>query len=215
MEGHLSQARQRLGERSGLAPESLDSLLAPVAVTTEFQSGNDGRSARIAAFVAVGLVLYGVFTSMAYMMVSVTAEKQLRVTGGDFRDITQTWIDGKIIGISAVALVNVLIFLAALPSGYSADRLRRHLFHGSRRACGDSVDRSVRAAGLRVWLSLSEQCGDHRRSEHIDTRTVDVPSSIFSVAGMMVPSIPTRHSRESPACSSDVSSGDAGACRSG
>jgi hypothetical protein len=50
LETHLAGARQRLRlEEAGLAPERLASLLAPVVVATEFQSGNDGRAARIAA----------------------------------------------------------------------------------------------------------------------------------------------------------------------
>ncbi len=50
---------------------------------------------------------------MAYMLVSVTAEKQLRVTEQVISAISpQTWIDGKILGIAAVSLVNVLVFLA-------------------------------------------------------------------------------------------------------
>ncbi len=115
VESHLAESRQRLrlGE-AGLDQAQLASLLAPVAVITEFQSGTDGRGARIVALLAVGLVLYGVFTSMAYMMVSVTAEKQLRVTEQVVSAISpQTWIDGKILGISAVALVNVVVFVAS------------------------------------------------------------------------------------------------------
>ena len=115
LDAHLAAARQQIRlKEAGLAPERLASMLAPVAVTTEFQSGNDGRAARIAAFIAAGLVLYGVFSSMAYLLVSVTAEKQLRVTEQIISAISpQTWIDGKILGIAAVALVNVLIFFAS------------------------------------------------------------------------------------------------------
>jgi hypothetical protein len=66
LDAHLSGLRQRLRlSEAGLPPERLAFILAPVNVATEFQSGNDGRAARIAAFVAVALVLYGVFTAMA------------------------------------------------------------------------------------------------------------------------------------------------------
>lgn len=111
---NLSAARQRLElEKAGLTSERLSAMLAPMPFATEYQSGSDSRGARIAALIAVGLVLYGVFTSMAYMMVSVTAEKQLRVTEQVISAIpAQTWIDGKILGIAAVAFVNVGIFLA-------------------------------------------------------------------------------------------------------
>jgi ABC-2 type transport system permease protein len=113
LDTHLAALRQRLRlQAAGLAPSTLASMLAPVSVVTEFQAGNDGRAARIAAIIAIALVLYGVFTSMAYMMVSVTAEKQLRVTEQVVSAITpQTWIDGKILGIAAVALVSVLLMV--------------------------------------------------------------------------------------------------------
>jgi ABC-2 type transport system permease protein len=130
LESHLAGLRRqaRLSE-AGLPPERLASMLAPVSVATEFQSGSDGRGARFAAGIAVGLVLYGVFSSMAYILVSVTAEKQLRVTEQVISAISpQTWIDGKIIGISGVALVNVLIFLL----GAAVWILGRSIAQGSR-----------------------------------------------------------------------------------
>ena len=116
VEAHLSSARQRLSlGDAGLGPQELSGMLAPVTVLTEFQSGTDGRASRIAALLSVGVVLYGLFTSMVYLMVSVTAEKQLRVTEQVISAITpQTWIDGKILGISAVAFVNVLLLLLGI-----------------------------------------------------------------------------------------------------
>jgi ABC-2 type transport system permease protein len=66
----------------------------------------------VVAVAAVAIVLYGVFSSMAYVLISVTAEKQLRVTEQVISAISpQTWIDGKILGIAGVALVNVLVFV--------------------------------------------------------------------------------------------------------
>jgi ABC-2 type transport system permease protein len=88
-------------------------MLAPVVVRVRYHAGSGGRGARIVALVAVGLVLYGVFMGMAYMLASVTAEKQLRVTEQVVSAISpQAWIDGKILGIAAVSLVNILIFAA-------------------------------------------------------------------------------------------------------
>lgn len=192
LEGHLAEARQRLrlGE-AGLAPERLASMLAPVAVTTEFQSGNDGRAARIAAFVAVGLVLYGVFTSMAYMMVSVTAEKQLRVTEQVISAISpQTWIDGKILGISAVALVNVLIFLA----GAAVWVLGRSIATGSRFSLGAAEPTAIlwivlfALLGFLFWLSLFGAVAATIDDPNTSTRgpLMFLPA-FFSVAGMLVP----------------------------
>ncbi len=115
LETQLAAARRRVElARAGIGAEQLARMLGPVAVTTEFQRGNDGRAARTAASMAVILVLYGLFMSMAYMMVSVTAEKQLRVTEQVMTAISpQVWIDGKIIGLSAVAFVNVALAVVA------------------------------------------------------------------------------------------------------
>jgi len=192
LEGHLSEARQRLRlSEAGLAPERLASMLAPVAVKTEFQSGNDGRSARIAAFVAVGLVLYGVFTSMAYMMVSVTAEKQLRVTEQVISAISpQTWIDGKIIGIAAVALVNVLIFLG----GAAVWILGRSIATGQPFSMGAAEPSTIllivlfALLGFVFWLSLFGAVAATIDDPNTSTRgpLMFLPA-FFSVAGMMVP----------------------------
>ncbi len=158
LETHLAAARQRLRlAETGIAPGQLTAILAPVAVTTEFQSGSDGRGARLAAFVAIGVVLYGVFTSMAYMLVSVTAEKQLRVTEQVVSAISpQTWIDGKILGIASVAVVNVLIFLG----GAIVWVLGRSIATGSRFSMGSAEPGAVAlivifaTLGFLFWLSL-------------------------------------------------------------
>ena len=184
LELHLAALRRqvRLSE-AGLAPEQLATMLAPVSVATEFQSGNDGRGARIAAMIAVGLVLYGVFTSMAYILVSVTAEKQLRVTEQVISAISpQTWIDGKIIGISGVALVNVLIFLfgAAVWILGPCDRDRIPVFDGLDRAGADALDHSVRRARFCILaFGLWSSRRNDRRPEQLDARPADVRARIL------------------------------------
>ena len=191
LDTHLASARQRLRlEDAGLAPERLASLLAPVAVTTEFQSGNDGRGARIAAFVAVGLVLYGVFTSMAYMLVSVTAEKQLRVTEQVIAAIPpQTWIDGKIIGISLVSVVNVLLFLA----GAAVWVLGRSIATGSRFSMGSAEPLAIlwivifATLGFMFWLSVFGAVAATIDDPNSSTRgPLMFMPAMFSVAGFLV-----------------------------
>ena len=195
LEAHLSGARQRLRlAQAGLAPERLASMLAPVAVATEFQSGNDGRAARIAAFVAVGLVLYGVFTSMAYMLVSVTAEKQLRVTEQIISAISaQTWIDGKIIGISAVSLVNVLLFLASAAVWVFG----RSIATGSPFSMGSAEPMAIvwiivfAMLGFTFWLSVFGAVAATIDDPNSSTRgpLMFLPA-VFSVAGVLIPRNP-------------------------
>lgn len=191
LEAHLAETRQHLRlQEAGLAPGQLASILAPVTITTEFQSGNDGRSARIAAFVAVGLVLYGIFTSMAYMLVSVTAEKQLRVTEQVVSAISpQTWIDGKIIGIAAVSLVNVLLFFG----GVAVWILGRSIATGARFTMGSAEPGAIiwiiifAMLGFVFWLSVFGAIAATIDDPNSSTRAplMFIPA-LFSVAGFLV-----------------------------
>jgi ABC-2 type transport system permease protein len=106
----LTAARQaaRLQE-ARLAAATLAELLAPVAVEVRHADPARGRGGRVVAMVAIAAVLYGVFTGVAYLFVSITGEKQLRVTEQILSAITpQAWIDGKLLGIAGVSLVGVL-----------------------------------------------------------------------------------------------------------
>lgn len=111
VQARLSEARQAEAMRdAGLTPDLLAELLAPVDLEiVEERAGGGGLGTRLAAIFAVGAVLYGIFTAVAYMFVSVTGEKQLRVAEQVLSTIPpQTWIDGKMIGLAGVAGVSVL-----------------------------------------------------------------------------------------------------------
>jgi ABC-2 type transport system permease protein len=114
VEMRVSAARQAVRlEEAGLTPAQLTGLLAPVPLEVRLtDASRGGRTARVTAVIATGVVLYGLFIAMALMLVSVTAEKQLRVTEQLIAAIRpQEWIDGKIIGIAAVAMVNLGLML--------------------------------------------------------------------------------------------------------
>ena len=61
-----------------------------------------GRGERVAIIVVIVLMLMTVFTGMSYIFVSITGEKQIRVTEQVVSAIpAQAWIDGKILGLLA------------------------------------------------------------------------------------------------------------------
>jgi ABC-2 type transport system permease protein len=102
---------------AGVAPEVLERVLstAPIELATLDPSPPAGRGAAIAASVAVGLMLLGVLLGNAYLLIGITGEKQLRMTEQVVAAISpQTWIDGKILGLSAMTLL--LLTLYVLPS---------------------------------------------------------------------------------------------------
>lgn len=115
LEMRLTAARQATRLREArLAPATLAALLAPATVEVRHAEPGRGRGGRLVAVVAVGAVLYGVFTGVAYLFVSITGEKQLRVTEQILSAVTpQAWIDGKLLGIAGVALVGVLTLAGA------------------------------------------------------------------------------------------------------
>lgn len=72
-----------------------------------------GTAEKIAAGFLIGLMFLGVIFSAGSQFISITGEKQLRVTEQIIAAVTaQQWIDGKILGISAfsfVRLINVAV----------------------------------------------------------------------------------------------------------
>jgi ABC-2 type transport system permease protein len=103
--------RERLVAR-GMHPSELQQLVQPARLDVRFTDPHRervGRGERVLAAVAGALVLMALFTTMAYLLTGITGEKQLRVTESTISFVhPQAWIDGKILGIGAYGLVNVV-----------------------------------------------------------------------------------------------------------
>lgn len=122
----LSSARRETRLKTGaLSAHELNILLAPFQIDIRFHEAGSKPVQTAEYIFAVSfiiLMLTGVFSGMSYMFVGITGEKQLRVTEQVIAAISpQTWIDGKILGLSALALVSVInmgggALLAALVS---------------------------------------------------------------------------------------------------
>lgn len=111
LERVLSQARQRqrLAE-ARLEPTRVAALLAPMRVDVRMHEGERKvRSTRFWGVAAMTFMLLALFTGAANVFVSITGEKQLRVTEQVVSAVRpQAWMDGKILGLTAVALVSAL-----------------------------------------------------------------------------------------------------------
>jgi ABC-2 type transport system permease protein len=87
-------------------------LKAPIKLNFEYhQEGSPPSSSSEKIFVIIMLImmLIGVLMSFSYIFISVTSEKQLRVTEQVISAISpQTWIDGKLIGLTAMSLKSVI-----------------------------------------------------------------------------------------------------------
>jgi ABC-2 type transport system permease protein len=112
LEGVLSAAAMeaRFGA-AGVRPEQLPALLAPVALEVSYTADATpprSKGETILTILAIVLGLMGVFVGVSYVFISITGEKQNRVTEQVVAAIPpQSWVDGKILGLSAITLVNM------------------------------------------------------------------------------------------------------------
>ncbi|HEX2079701.1 MAG TPA: ABC transporter permease [Longimicrobium sp.] len=97
---------------AGVRPEQLPALTAPVTLDVSYTADVKPPRARgeiILALIAIVLSLMGVFVGVGYVFISITGEKQNRVTEQVVAAIPpQSWVDGKILGLSAITLVNMV-----------------------------------------------------------------------------------------------------------
>ncbi|MCF6263048.1 MAG: ABC transporter permease [Xanthomonadales bacterium] len=87
-------------------------LNKPAALEIQIhQQGNlpSSKSEKLFVMIVLGLMLLGVFMSFSYIFISVTSEKQMRVTEQVISAISpQTWIDGKLLGLTAMSLKSII-----------------------------------------------------------------------------------------------------------
>ena len=114
----MAAAVQRRLAASDMQAGALQALLAPVAVTVERPAGTGpGRGERLLTVGVLTLSIVGLMTGMGFLFAGITGEKQQRVTEQVVSAIPpQCWIDGKILGLAGVALVNTLVTAIAFGS---------------------------------------------------------------------------------------------------
>ena len=100
---------------SGLAPERLAQILAPLSVATRWGDGGASKTKLIVAALMTLFMLMGIFTGSAYLFTGITGEKQLRVTEQVVAAVApQTWIDGKILGTALFSLVSMAAYVFSI-----------------------------------------------------------------------------------------------------
>lgn len=106
----LTAARQKIKlAQSNISPSLLQNIFKPIEMKllfTDVMKQRSSSSEKIAAGTFIVLMLVGIFLGLAYQFVAITGEKQLRITETIISAVSaQTWIDGKILGISMLSLV--------------------------------------------------------------------------------------------------------------
>lgn len=95
----------------GVRAEQLPALMAPVTLQVTYTADATpprDRGELVLTLLAIALSIMGVFVGVGYVFISITGEKQNRVTEQVVAAIPpQSWVDGKIIGLSGITLVNM------------------------------------------------------------------------------------------------------------
>ncbi|MBM4116401.1 ABC transporter permease [bacterium] len=106
--------RQAALQAAALSPADLAHILAPVDLTVSFQDSGarpSSKAAKLTAGILIGLMISAIYLGFAYFFTAITGEKQLRVTEQVVSAIRpQTWIDGKLLGITATAFLGTIGF---------------------------------------------------------------------------------------------------------
>ncbi len=113
VQARLDERKRRSALESAVAAAGLDPAAgwAPVALNVRALDASPRGSGAVAA-VAIGVALLGVLIGNAYVLVGITGEKQLRITEQVVAAISpQAWIDGKILGLSALTLANLALYV--------------------------------------------------------------------------------------------------------
>lgn len=115
----LTEARSRAKLKDAdIDPDKLLELIGPMPVEVVYHPAGRGATSsaeKLVAAALVGLTCLGVFLGLASFFGGITGEKALRVTEQVIAAITpQTWVDGKLLGLTAAALGTLLTYALAL-----------------------------------------------------------------------------------------------------
>lgn len=105
LEKALTSAQQQIKlKQSNISQEQLNNIFQQAQIKmnyTETKREKSSTGEKVTAGIFIGLMLVGVFFGLSYQFVSITGEKQLRITEVITSAISpETWIDRKIIGLS-------------------------------------------------------------------------------------------------------------------
>ena len=113
LEQFLNQLRRDdIIRESGVDPDLFASLDEGIALNREFDvAATSTKADKIVAGIAIFFILIAVFMGFAYQFTAITAEKQQRITEQVISAIhPQTWIDGKILGITGIGMAYILFY---------------------------------------------------------------------------------------------------------
>lgn len=116
------QARRERGADLGLDPAALARLDAPLRIDEHVATAAGGsrdpqvaRAERLVGVTLVVLMMAVLFSTISYLMIGISGEKQARVTEVVVSAIrAESWMDGKILAFTLIGLLMALVWAGSL-----------------------------------------------------------------------------------------------------
>lgn len=184
-----TRAREHALAEAGVTAAEFEHWSRPMTLAVERrQSGavvREESGSRMFALIMLGVMLFAVFNSFAYYFASITAEKQQRVSEQILSAISaQTWIDGKILGLTTLgckALIKPLLWGFVGLAAYTMSTGNMPDLEGLMPPVGTAVlISSFALLGLLFWNCVLAAIA----------ATIDDPNSSSRSALMMLPMVP-------------------------
>jgi ABC-2 type transport system permease protein len=169
----------------GVDVQRVEAALAPMPLAIELTSGSHRGSAKLAALILVGLMLFTLFLGTAYLFTSITGEKQQRATEQLFTMTTaQVLIDGKLLGACAMGVISVVQMIAvSIVAWWAFSSSSLHIV-ASTLAGIEVVDAIALVgytfAGIAFWMAVTSAV----------FATVDDPNTSARSSVLMLPFLP-------------------------
>lgn len=111
----------KVSDQLSLSPNQMSLLTNPITLSTEYLDHTIKNEENHSSSTAIGVLVLlsvGIFMSFAQVFVSITGEKQQRVTEQLYATMSaQTWVDGKILGQVLLALKAMLSTIISVMLG--------------------------------------------------------------------------------------------------
>lgn len=94
-----------------LTRSDFEQMTQPALLETQYLRQDSNNQRNIVGFIFSGFLIMAVFLSLAYQFTGITGEKQQKITEQIISAIKpQTWMDGKILGITLTGLSSVVTY---------------------------------------------------------------------------------------------------------
>lgn len=178
---------QQVTQQLGLTPAQLQQLQSPVKIFNQYLDNQIKTEAKTSSMTAVGvlaLMAIGIFVSFAQVFVSITGEKQQRVTEQLYACMNaQTWIDGKILGQMLLALKAMAGTLISMVLFYSFMQVVIR---------GQSLDLTIIDWALLPWVLVFASLGLYLATAFMAAvaAAIDDPNHSGKSSFMLLPLVP-------------------------